>query len=189
MGLRSRKPGGQERAAARSDAEQQFVERADRPLQTLHVQTEAFNMMWRDFLFKLSCSLVLFAAYAAYTHKDNMDLAIFDGMGALYYAVSAAWLHGQESSFENYMSNPLFRLSMVPLLSQVGFFVFALVEGKADAEFVPVSLFYLVVVIFALRYMRGNAKRIRDSREELLELKNPAPGYRADSASEAVKAD
>mmetsp|Transcript_13808 Transcript_13808/g.26811 ORF Transcript_13808/g.26811 Transcript_13808/m.26811 type:complete len:196 (-) Transcript_13808:328-915(-) len=182
MGLRSRKAGGRERQEARSDFEQQFIERADRPLQTLHVQTEAFNLMWRTFLFRLTCALVFFAAYAALAHKDNLDFAAFDALSAVFYGLSAAWLNKQESSFDNFTSDNFFRMSLIPLATQIGFFAFALAEqGRINSELIPMTLFYLMVVIIALRYMRGNATLIKESREDLLDLQNPSPSYIAGS--------
>jgi len=165
MGLRSRKAGA---ADGREDAEKQLFERSDAPLQRIHSQTEAFNLLWRDFLFKMTIFLVGLSFYAASEHKGETKHLAFDMVSALFYACSAAWLRNHETTFHNFTADPYFRASALFLMSQVFVFLEELIRrNDYDKELVPTTAFYMILILLVLRYMRGNTTKMKKFREEV----------------------
>mmetsp|Transcript_5768 Transcript_5768/g.14774 ORF Transcript_5768/g.14774 Transcript_5768/m.14774 type:complete len:176 (+) Transcript_5768:90-617(+) len=170
MGLRSRKPGGAARKAEREDFEQQAMARADAPLQQIHMQTEAFNLLWRGFLFKVACALIALALYAAWVHRDKAEHVLVDVVSMAFYAAAAAWLRSLENSEAKYFSNRLFRLAFGLMVSQVGvvaFHTYELGHISMEKEFFPSSVIYMFVAVGSLEMMRRNARTIASSRKEL----------------------
>jgi len=163
MTLRSRKPGEREK---RQDAESQFLRNADEPLRQLHVQTEAFNLLWRDFTFKLSCVLVLHSLYALYSHLDNVDHMGFDTISGLFYICSAIWLRNSTNSAENFTLDRFFRISIGLTASQVAFFFYILLEKgeHMEKEFIPLTAFFTLITAFNMKYMSSTVNTIKTSR-------------------------
>mmetsp|Transcript_19764 Transcript_19764/g.32472 ORF Transcript_19764/g.32472 Transcript_19764/m.32472 type:complete len:174 (-) Transcript_19764:187-708(-) len=170
MGLRSRKAGADGDDARGMDMETQTRVRMDKPLEKLHIETEAFNMMWRDFLFKLTCVLVLYSSYALYAHIHLGEVVGFDLLSIGFYVLSVLWIKGLEGpTGKSFTHDRYFRMSMALMLSQVVYFAYEFSQKGKDIqmEFIPQTAIYTVIVLVALQFMTTNAKRIENTRIEL----------------------
>ena len=174
MGLRSRKEGGAGEAARvrKADAEGQMLGRADEQLRHAQVHTEAFNVLWRDFIVKMSVALVFYSIYAAYAHQDNQDHLAVDVLSVLYYVASLFWIQGIDDSyysFVGFLKKKPFIACFVTVISQSVFYYYHHLEkdGKLHPEFFPTPLVHFPLIVASLVYMRSSATTIKRSRDEL----------------------
>jgi hypothetical protein len=175
MGLRSRKAG-----AKASDVEGEMLLRAAAPLRTIHVQTEAFNLLWRDFLAKLSVVLAALCIYAAWAHLvQGTDQLAFDVLSLLYFSCSAHYLKSMEDTRSLYKLQRSYQAAAALVATQCIFFAVHVayelqhgvsMSGLHVKEFFPVSLVMHVMVALSLAYMKRSANQVQEARKTVEEL-------------------
>ncbi len=177
MGLRSRKQGeaGEEARARKFDREGQMLANADAPLHRMQNNTEAFNILWRDFLLKITMALVAYSLLAAYQHSADTDHSATDLLSACYYVCSSVWLRGvKDSNYNilNFFGNRMFCTSLALFISQLVFLAYHHNERNGDLhhEFFPTTMVHLPMVLAMLAYMRNNVSEIKENREVLSNL-------------------
>jgi hypothetical protein len=175
MGLRSRKPG-----AKAGDVEGELLLRAAAPLRAIHVQTEAFNLLWRDFLVKLSVVLAALCVYAAWAHLvQGTDQLAFDALSMLYFCCSAHYIKSMEDTRSLYKLQRSYQAAAALVATQCIFFAVHLayelqhgvsMSGLHVKEFFPVSLVMHVMVALSLAYMKRSANQVQEARKTVEDL-------------------
>lgn len=170
MTLRSRKKDdGSEAAARRADPEGSFRELADEPLRKLEMQNITFSFMFVDFLFKLSCAIVLYCAFYMYSYSSSVQIVGFHSLSALFFASCSLWLTQiKTNGLQRIFSYRSCRVAIALMLGQAGIFTHMYLDGSRETvQCAPISVLYFLLIVGSLYFLNTTSDALRAQRMDL----------------------
>ena len=177
MVLRSRKPGRSNEVTKFSqiDSEAQgsslrSEEDKNSEYHKILIRTEAFNLLWRDFIFKITFSLIFYSIYSGYVYKANSYHLVYDMSSAVSYAITSTWIKNIIDSQKVFELTKNFKLILVTISFQTVYYIWYYIKQKDITQrvFFPGTAFYLLFVLALLFYMKRNIQNIQSAREKIL---------------------